>query len=388
MRRMSKIIEVRGVDGAPLLGRLRGVTARHELRNIHMLQNPIFLKTPDAHFAFAGPVPQPLPDLLTTSERQLVVSQALAAALSRLDPALQLVPVRLVDKSGTAVASDHVVVVLKAIEKVYDGWAQGSLDGYVFNEIRNPKEPTHGTDGQPLPPLFRVANTLVIGCNDDAAAVLQKFKAPLVDFASYVEVMVPAPAPYLLLGTGREGAAFATDLDSGEPLETGEAMLATWPRGGRTVTMRGAKSRKKLVDFMEGAGAPVVNAKAKAVLEQHGLVDVEFLPVTAHDHGKKAVKGEHWLMHVRATRDYVDVAESDIEVVHDFLWRAREIVVDEGRLADRPPLFRVPGARYPWVFIRSDVVDALTTAKLVGFTTEHPARHSHVVEGMGLRGVS
>ena len=31
---MSKIIEVRGGEQGPLLGRLRGVTARHELREV------------------------------------------------------------------------------------------------------------------------------------------------------------------------------------------------------------------------------------------------------------------------------------------------------------------------------------------------------------------
>jgi hypothetical protein len=123
------------------------------------------------------------------------------------------------------------------------------------------------------------------------------------------------------------------------------------------------------------------------VLEPFGLDGVELLPVQAKNHGGKAVKGTYWLLHVTGTQPYVDVDESDIEVVHDKLWTAREIVIDESRLTSRPAFFRVPGARYPWVFVRRDVLDAMTKAKLTGFRTEHPYEYRHSVEGGGLSSV-
>jgi len=164
-------------------------------------------------------------------------------------------------------------------------------------------------------------------------------------------------------------------------------MLKTWPEDGVVAAMRGRKSEKKIVNIMAGSGAPVIDAKVKQALEQHGLVDVEFLPVQLQDHAKKPVKGQFWLLHVVATRDYIDIAESDIEVVDDMLWHPREVVLDETLLGDRPPMFRVPGARYPWVFIRSDVAEALVAAKLIGFKTYDPGRHAFSVEGSDLPGV-
>ncbi len=380
---MSKFIDVRGVDGKPLLGRLRGVTARHEIRQVVVENEPNEFKANDAHFAFCGAVPQPLPDLLSNGERQLVVSGALGAALVRLDPKIELLPVRLVDDAGKVVAPDggYAVAIVKVIAKAVDAWSKGSIGGYLFNEIKDAPEPA-----EPMPPLFRVAHSLAIGCNDDAAAVLQNFSGVvLTAFPDYVDVLVPPPAPYLLWQCGTDGASFSIAGSFGSALEAATLDPSTWPRGGPVATMKPPKSRKKLVDFMSGSGAPIVSARAKAALEKQGVVDVDFLPVQAQDHDGKPVKGEHWVMFVRCTRPLIDVAESDIEVVDELLWTAREIVVDDATLVDRPPLFRgAAGARYPWVFLRSDVAEALEKAKLTGFRTQHPADFTHSVEGGGL----
>ena len=379
---MSKIIEVRGDEHGPLLGRLRGVTARHELRQTVVGGPPINFVAHDAHMVFRGEVPTPLPDLLSTSERQLVVSKRLAKALRQLDPAIELVPLRLVARGGESVASDHAVAVVKTIAPVTPASTHMSPGGYAYAELRGLTEPTN-----PLPPLFRITYSLAIGCNDAAAAVLEKFSGvTLVPLADYVEVGEPRPpAPYLLLVPGPAGASFSVgDNAYTEALETGQPLLETWPEDGVVAAMRGRKSEKKIVAIMASSGAPVIHAKAKQALEKYDLVDVEFLPVQLQDHAKTPVKGQFWLLHVRATRDYVDIAESDIEVVHDLLWHPREVVLDESLLTDRPPLFRIPGARYPWIFIRSDVAAALAAAKLAGFATYDPGRHDFSVEGADL----
>ncbi len=376
---MSKIIDVRGGEHGPLLGRLRGVTARHELREFVIASSHNYFVANDAHFVFRGEVPSPVPDLLSTSERQLVVSKRLAEALCGLDPTIELVPVRLVDSAGETVESDHAVAVVKAIERIAVGGGNMGPSGYLYNQLRDLAEP----EG-PVPPLFRVMYSLAIGCNDAAAAVLAKFTGvTLVALPDYVEVAGTKPAPpYMLLRVGTTGAVFANDThERTGALELGEAVLADWPEAGPFADMTGPKSRKKIVDFMDGGGAPIVGAKAKALLERHGLIDVDFLPVRLRDHAKKPVKGEHWFLHVRAGRAYVVVAESDIEVVDDLLWHPREVVVDEALLTDRPPLFRVPGARYPWVFIRSDLAAALEASGLVGFRLYDPAQHAYSVEG-------
>ena len=124
------------------------------------------------------------------------------------------------------------------------------------------------------------------------------------------------------------------------------------------------------------------------------------------DHAGKPVKGEHWVMQVTATADYIDVAESDIELAwekaaqlsgggaqdsparrtaeDELLWSPREVVLNASRLQGRPPIFRAQNARYPWVFVRSDIVEAMTAAGLTGFRGEDPAERAYSVDGKSL----
>lgn len=409
---MAKIIDVLG-SGTPLLGRLRGVRARHELRQFIHVNNHINFKANDAHLAFQGEVPQPIPDLVTTSERQLVVSRALADVLKRQDETLEIVPVRLVDKDGKTVSTDHVVAAVRTLATSTPPVGGSFIGSYLRSEVR-------GLDDITAAGLFRVQYTLVIGCSETVAAAIAGFSGvQLVPMTEYVEVYGPLPPPpYQLFVSGTAGARLAigerSQGDTGpvsEQLEMGASLAATWPADGYPANMTGAKSQKKLVDFTKADGAPVVTAKAKALLEQHDVGGaVEFLPVRVQDHAGKPVKGEHWVMQVTATADYIDVAESDIEVAWEkraqfsgsgaessparhtaedlLLWSPREVILDASRLRGRPPIFRVPNARYSWVFVRSDIVAAMTAAGLTGFRGEDPAERAYSVEGTSLTQVS
>jgi len=356
------------------------VTARHEIRPTLDLDNEhIYFKPHDAHFMFRGPVPSPLPDSLTNSERQLVVSKKLADALVALEPKIEIVPVRLVDQKGKTVSKDYVVASPKIVLNCVEGDGE-MIGGYIHGVIKNEKGPEES------PPVFRVGYTFLLACSDDAAKKLGKFSGlDLVPFEKYSEELFPFPATaYEILRCGTEGAELEFEDDGVEDkLEKGESLAKKWPKTA-VAKMRGAKSRKKVVDFTDAGGAPLITEKAKAVLEPFGLAGVELLPTQVKDHGGKVVKGTYWLLHVTGTQPYVDIEESDIEVVHDFLWTAREIVVDDARLTERPAFFRVPGARYPWVFVRRDVMEAMEKAKLSGFRTEHPHNYSHSVEGGGV----
>lgn len=368
-----------------MLGRLRGVTARHEIRRtLDIESDTIYFKAKDAHFMFRGAVPAKLPEALSNTERQLVVTKKLAEAMGALEDKLETHPVRLVDRSGKTVSSDYVLVAPKRVFNCVGSFDGEMIGGYIHGAIKNPKSP------DTCPSLFRVGYTFIIACNDDAAAALSKFSGiELVAFEDYVEELLPFPdSSYELLRCGTEGAELRFDEsdDFEDKLEEGESLQKKWPKEV-VMKMTGPKSRKKMVDFTDGGGAPLISEKARTVLEQFGLDGVELLPVQAKDHGGKPVKGSYWLLHVTGTQPYIDVEESDIEVVHDLLWTAREIEVDDSRLTARPAFFRVPGARYPWVFVRRDVLDAMTKAKLTGFRTQHPLYYRHSVEGGGLKSI-
>jgi hypothetical protein len=362
------------------------VIARHEIRPVLDIDTEhIFFKPHDAHLAFRDEVPSPLPDALTNTERQLVCNRRMADALLALEEKIEIHPVRLVDRAGATVSTDYVVVSPKRVVNCIESGGE-MVGGYLHGSIQGLSDPTV------VPPVFRVGYSLLIACSDDAAAKLGAFTGlELVPFPSYVEEFFPfPPAPYELLYGGTEGAQLELITDDDElteQLEKGVSLATSWPETA-SAKMKGPKSRKKIVDFTDAGAAPLITAKARKVLEPFGLGGVELLPIReVKDHAGKVVKGDHWLLHVTGTQSYVDVDESDIEVIHGLLWSAREIVVDESRLTARPAFFRVPGARYPWVFVRRDVIDALHAAKLTGFRTEHPAKHSYSVEGGGLRSV-
>ena len=390
---MPKIIDVRG-DGQPLLGRLRGVLARHEIRPVLRTADDdrlIYFEATDPHLVFRAPPPKPLPEMLTNAERQLVVRKKLADALVALGAKLKLVPVRLADRAGATVSDDYVLAAPQVVQDPFEGDDDGegfgeSIGGYLRGHLRFKKEPK----GK-LPAIFRIGYSLAIACNDAVAKKLEGTGAVLVGFKEYEDRLLPfPPASYEILRCGTEGAELrlVDDEPGSGDFEEGKPLARTWPAKAPFAKMHSAKSRKKIVDFTGCDGAPVITAKAKAVLERFDLDGVELLPVKLKDHGGKAVAGDHWVMHVTGTRAYVDVAESDIEVNHGLLWTARELVVDESAVANGPAFFRVPGARYPWVFVRNDVREAMVAAKLTGFRTEHPAEYAHTVEGGGIPHVS
>jgi hypothetical protein len=277
------------------------------------------------------------------------------------------------------VSSDYVVAALKRVAGRVEGNGE-SLGGYLCG-LNKPAAPK----GK-LPALFRVEYTLTIGCNGDAAARLARFSGiDLVAFPDYVENLAVTPPPsYEILCCGTEGAELRVESGMTEPLEKGQSVRRSWPPKGRVAKMFGQKSRRRIVDFTDAGGAPLITARARKLLEPFGLEGVEVLPAKVKDHEGKVVKGEHWLFHVTLTRPYVDVGESDIEVIHELLWNAREIVIDERMVADKPAFFRVPGARYPWVFVRRDVADAMRAAKLTGFRTAPTYQYLYTVEGSGL----
>src|SRR5262245_4675029 len=137
---MASFIDVRG-GGDPWLGRLRGVTARHEIRRVLGVGgDTIYFDPHDAHMRFRKPAPDPLPDALTNGERQLVVKKRVADALAELGVKLKLVPVRLVDAAGATVSEDYVLAAVKKVINCLE-FEGDSIGGYIMGSVKRPKQP-------------------------------------------------------------------------------------------------------------------------------------------------------------------------------------------------------------------------------------------------------
>lgn len=371
-------------ETGPLVGRLRGVIARGEIREHLGEPNRIYFKAHDAHFAFRGAVPHPLPDFITNAERQLVVSKGLAAALKGV-PGLEPLPVRLVDASGAEVSRDYVLLEVQKTSACIEGDGEFDPTSYYYAHVRAPR--VGKVLGKALPAISRAKRTLLIACNSDIAARVAPFSGVrLLPLDQVDEKFWPPPdAEYLVAraGDATQFELFESEHDFEKSFETGQSAASLWPNDA-VLSMTGNKSWKKITSFMHAPGAPVVSADAKALLEKLGATEIEFLPVKLLDHGKKDVPGSFYVMNVLAARAYAHPQESDLEVEYKYLWKVRELVVDEQAVADRPALFRLPGARFPWVFVRRDVLAAIEAAKLTGFGGSHPAEYEFPTEGGGL----
>jgi len=119
-------------------------------------------------------------------------------------------------------------------------------------------------------------------------------------------------------------------------------------------------------------GTLLLSARAKALLEDGGGADdLEIFPAKIRNHEGQLTQGDMYLVHVRRTCDYVDLEQSSLEWKREQIWSVYDLVAADGRLPDKPPpIFRLERARFPWLFVRKDVAEAMAAQKLKGFSSE------------------
>ena len=389
---MFKVIETDGrTSGGPLVGRLRGVAARGELRPVVMNQSEIFVKFHDPHFRASGELPSPLPAVLPNQEAQWVVSDAVVAVLKTHVPELVTRAVRVEDAAGKPVATYQMVEVAP-VANVLAAPGAGYISGYHYDSLDN----LSLQEGAPedLPALFHASYTPLICARDDLVGPLEAVGVLLHSHEALAgpPFTPPRALGYQLLEVGTGGAALKLEGNvAGEiddvvgALEKGKSLAGQWP-ADVSAKMQPPKSRKKVVDLLGFPGATILSQKARQVIEP--LLDgvAELLDIAVHNHDDAPVRGTFCVLHVTATRA-VHGDESDIAVNADLLWTLRELEFDASGLEDKPAFFRLPGARYSWVFVRDDVVKAMTDAKLTGFRVRHPDSLRWPAENGGFHGL-
>jgi hypothetical protein len=88
----------------------------------------------------------------------------------------------------------------------------------------------------------------------------------------------------------------------------------------------------------------VVSKELREVIERHCAgVDIEYLPFTLMDHGKRVLSTDYCVVNPIGTLDYIDLQASEIawsKKRPGELLRVNQIVLDRKRAAAAPPLFR------------------------------------------------
>jgi hypothetical protein len=364
------IWDLRDPEG-PLLGRLRGVAARHELWGYYGgITNQA--KPDNAHFVLRRSAPLEWPDLLSNEQRVLVVSKRLRESIQELYPDLKFWSIGIQDAAGAEVAKEYSLAVLKQASCIDPGESTFIANNsewvkeYRGMKYRETDLPAH---------VFWAQGLWLILAKPELVRHLEQKKFSNVRFTKICDYSGHSwelqPYSYETLNAGGQGADLEFDGNAMNELLS-DIQKGNSIRGRITskvvVAMRPPKSRKKLCDIMKASGCLLISERVKTILTEAGAEDIEFFEATILDHDRKTMEARYYLVNVLKTIPYVNIEESSIEWRFGLIWTVYDLVVDESRLTEKPALFRLgPKTRYPWYFMRSDILDKLASMKTTGW---------------------
>jgi hypothetical protein len=116
-------------------------------------------------------------------------------------------------------------------------------------------------------------------------------------------------------------------------------------------------------------GVLVVNDALRGFLEEHGVREVEYLPVTVINHKDRAVEQAYYVVNILRHIDCIDQEQTQFEwdSLDDTLMDDVEnLTIDESRIDPDIPLFRLKHLTSVMV-IRRDLVEQMRDAGFKGF---------------------
>lgn len=113
----------------------------------------------------------------------------------------------------------------------------------------------------------------------------------------------------------------------------------------------------------------VINTKVKKILDDAGIVDVEYLPITIWDHQKKPASSDYMIMNPLNVIDMIDMENSDYErnsFFPDQITTIDDLVIDHKNIPkDNDKLFRAK-TMMDTIFVNDDIYKALKGADIKG----------------------
>jgi len=128
----------------------------------------------------------------------------------------------------------------------------------------------------------------------------------------------------------------------------------------------------RLVDFVANHLLYlIVSGKVKQVLQQEGVENIEYLPVSIYDQKKRLASSDYYIVNVLGTVDCLDHENSEYDrslINQAKIQHFDKVVLHENQVPVDVKIFRLKG-RSEMIFIRSDLLEALKKNKLTGFET-------------------
>jgi len=147
----------------------------------------------------------------------------------------------------------------------------------------------------------------------------------------------------------------------------GEPLASVYPERAR-VFMSATDSGTRLGSLVGNTRSMLIaSGPFRDIIEAHvGKKKIEYLPLAIHDHRKRLVGADYWLVNPLGAWDCIDLAKSDVLRDEDDpkeVLEVNEMVLDRARALKAPQLFR-PEHNRSYYILRSELVADLEKAKL------------------------
>ena len=118
-----------------------------------------------------------------------------------------------------------------------------------------------------------------------------------------------------------------------------------------------------------GSNILVLNGRARALFEEQGANNIEWLPVAVLNHKKKPVKESYFIANILSSVDCIDKSKSVLgwnPIDSEQIDTAEKLVLDEQRLPAELKILRPLHLHY-CMLIRRSLADAIQAKGLTGF---------------------
>lgn len=133
-------------------------------------------------------------------------------------------------------------------------------------------------------------------------------------------------------------------------------------------------------DFISNiTSALVVSARTRELFEGAALPHNEFLPVDIINHKDRKERGPFFILHQIELQDCIDFERTVCTrnaIDPALLSSIDQLVLDEGRINTRAPIFRLKYFPYAPMF-REDIVEQIRAAGLTGIRFTEPSRFTY-----------
>ena len=160
-------------------------------------------------------------------------------------------------------------------------------------------------------------------------------------------------------------------------LQEGVSVAAEYPDGTYYRMDPDHPKRVRLSDCLANQNAlPVISNRLKSFIEDKGLPDVEFLPVTIINHKGRIPSRDYWIVNPTRTVDCLDVEASQVTYspFDGTIDLMKRMVLNEDRIADDVTIFRVLNVPGP-VLLLTELADEIQAAGFTALLWKDPSKH-------------